>query len=100
MKILQFIINELYWIARILTSPTCWLRNSFTNKKWDLMVLSELQSPSFTNRNNYDVTLNGRYIWIENRYYDCVCDGVNGPIPSRRTVFKFFDALNLAETEK
>jgi len=97
MKILQVVIGEFYWVARILTTPSCWLRNSFTNKRWDSMVLSELKNPVFTNETQYDVSLSGKSIWIENKYYDCVSDGGYGPIPSRRTVFKFFDALEACQ---
>ena len=89
--------SPVYYFLMVIITPPCWIRSGFTDKKWDKKVLAELKNPVFTDKNNYTVTFNGKIIWIENKPYDCVTDysgGHKGSIlPSRATVFKFFDAL-------
>lgn len=93
---MQFIINEIYWALRILFTSECWIRNNATDKKWDAMILSELETPVFKEVDKYLINLNGKDIWVANKFYDGVKfwpKPISKGMPTRRTVFKFYDAL-------
>lgn len=80
---------------RILTTPSCWIRNYRTNKFWDKKINQCLDNPCFSSLSEHAVMLNGMKIWIENHPYasvrDVCCKKLG--MPSRATVFRFYDAL-------
>lgn len=83
------------YIWRILTTPSCWLRNSKVSKAWDVRLNEMLDEPTFSKVDRYTVTLNGVSIWVENRFYAACSIYPEGDefLPRRSTVFRFFDAL-------
>ena len=96
-------IDEFCYFLRVVFTPGCWIRNSFTNFKWDRLVREQLNNPSFSNLSHHTVFLNGVEIWVANYPYDCVSNYRGSHkayrLPSRRTVFKFMDALEQAKIE-
>lgn len=98
---MNFLSNMKYGLQAIVT-PSCWLRNHKTDSDWDRQVNAELNHPIFMNRDEYTVDLNGKTIWVANHPYASVRDYSTGvssthgrteKMPSRRTVFRFFDLL-------
>lgn len=90
-------LNELYYLLRVLITPSCWIRNYPTNNYWDRSVRLNLKNPDFTLINRCEVRLNGKKIWIANHPYASVTDAEthnDNVMPSRRTVFMFGDALD------
>jgi hypothetical protein len=67
---------------------------------WDNKINEFLDDPKFTNLCEHYVQLNGRKIWIANHPYACCtpCTNGAGVMPSRATVWRFFDALSYAIT--
>jgi len=91
-------LNDLLYFLRVIFTPSCWIRNEFTNREWDREINIQLQNPVFTKKSEYTCDFNGQKIWISNYPYDYCTDyetGIKG-MPSRKTVFKFKDALDNA----
>ena len=88
-------MNNLYYFIKVLLTPTCWLRNSPTSRHWDASVLENLKSPEWSDLQKHTVKLNGKTIWISNYPYASCTDhrAIREFMPSRITVFKFFDAI-------
>jgi hypothetical protein len=83
-------------LFRILTTPSCWIRNHPTNKALDLWMIEALKNPEFSEVNFYTIVLNNKQLWIENYPY---CYGyLHGyesyGLPSRSTVFALFDVAS------
>ena len=89
-------MSYLLHLIRVLTTPSCWIRNRSTNKIWDREINLQLNNPTFTEVGNATCRLNGQAIWTENYPYDSFTDretGISG-MPSTKTVFRFNDILD------
>ena len=80
-------------IARIITTPNCWIRNSFTDSAWDKELNAILDAHNFFPHSNCRIKLYEVEIWIENYPYAFGGKGLYGRVPSRTTVFRLHDIL-------
>lgn len=98
--------KELKLWFRVLTTPDCWIRLGKTNKEWDAELREHLKNPVFE-KNEYSpdliIKLNGIRVWVSNypySYGDKHCESDKPrKLPSRRTVFMLFDAVQKYKSE-
>lgn len=103
-KTIKIDINHIRRFLKIFITPSCWLRNHRTNRKWDKVLNEMLDNPEFSKEySNYTIFLNDVQIWIANEYY-AACHPYNGPmknrLPKRTIVFRFFEVLEEYECSK
>lgn len=83
-------------IIRILTTPSCWIRNYPTDRalsKWINYSLNRGYSPEYLSR--YNCSLNGKVLWIANYPYAYGhLDNGHSGMPDRTTVFRLKKALD------
>jgi hypothetical protein len=86
-------------LFRILTTPSCWLRNKPTNKALSRKLNRLMDENTPVKRiNRYLVQLGGIALWQENYPYCCyyMYDNPCLGLPDRTTVFRLYDYI--AET--
>lgn len=58
----------MFLISRLIR-PQAWIRNESYNEVVDIWFTEALKNPTFTNVSEHTCNLNGKEIWISNRYY-------------------------------
>jgi len=93
-------LNCFVMFLRIIFTPSCWIRNRRTNRKWDRKILELLEDGDITCIGDYTARLGDKLVWIENYPYEFGYEAytINTGMPSRSTVFKLKDAISRAET--
>ena len=83
------------YLLRVLTSPLCWLRCEATNTDLDAAINKLLDAGADITSNEYTTRLGPLILWTENFPYayggDYTIKG--GGLPTRRTVFRLYDAI-------
>jgi len=83
-------------LFRILTTPSCWIRNEITNKYVSNFIKKSLDDghvPIMINQ--YTHRLNNKCIWTSNYPYSFgyLYNDHTKSLPDRRTVFRLYDAI-------
>lgn len=83
-------------LFKVITTPSCWIRNYETSKMWDSIILKLLENPKDIHIVGSKVVIDGVDIWRSNYpyAYGSPYDSSTGPLPSRATVFKLKAAID------
>jgi len=95
-------IDELKHILRVISTPSCWLRNYPTSESWDYALnrLLDKYSPSVSHMRCHTIMLGETEVWIANKFYAYGHEYNWGrypryefKLPSRKTAFRLHDAV-------
>jgi len=95
-------IDELKHILRVISTPSCWLRNYPTSESWDYALnrLLDKYSPSVSHMRCHTIMLGETEVWIANKFYAYGHEyrwrqrHFGGfKLPSRKTAFRLNDAI-------
>lgn len=83
-------------LLRILTTPTCWIRNHDYSAEWDRRLNCALDKGAIiSDVGTHTVKINGDQIWISNHPYASAVPYLGLQVmPSRATVFRLMDAVH------
>ena len=107
--------GKMFW--RILTTPSCWLRNHLTDKRCNELIrylidnkervtvgFAWAESPSSFYYIKLSIDGNDYVLWIENKWYCYLSEvyGIRGfkGLPSRSLCFEFYDTFEKPFREK
>ena len=88
---------KLSMLLRILTTPSCWIRNYAYSHAWDKELNALMDKYNFEPSTVAVATLGPYTVWIENHPYASFHQYLPNTIkllPSRATVFRAMDKLN------
>ena len=89
---------KLKTILRILTTPSCWIRNHKTDLIWDMKLNQLLDKYDFADIEEHTARLGDQKVWIKNHPFASFSpyNRPYGPLhvlPKRETVFRAHDKL-------
>lgn len=83
------------YLLRVLTNPSCWIRSSATNKELDAAINKLLDAGADITFDSHTTTLGPLTLWTANFPYsygqEYTIEGIG--LPSRKTVFRLYDAI-------
>jgi hypothetical protein len=75
-------------LLRILSTPSCWIRNHSTDKTWDLILRQAMAKHKFEPVTQYTAKLGDLIVWVRNHPYCSFHPEGMEVLPRRSTVFE------------